>query len=171
MFLRINSILPIGNEYRHLSIFGYRSHGVPGLDVKGLPISNIIVKEKLVYLSKLFGVKIPMRRFHLCVDIPKEVIKIKKELIDDRLFELPLLLLFWSLADLIKLYELENCFALGKIDSSGKVEIPAISETYLQKMSGEFRHRLSREITFIKDEKQNYESIRSIEIQEIMRLN
>ena len=168
MFLRVNSILPVGTDYKVVSLFGYRSNGVPGIEIKGLPCAQNIVREKLVYLSKLYGVKVPIRKFHLCLDLPKEVSKLKKELIDDRYFDLPLLLLYWSLAEVIKIQSIEYCFALGKIQSDGRIEIPSVSETYLFHLENVIKEKTSTSITFISNGKDGYKGVRQIPINGIL---
>lgn len=167
MFLRINSILPIGNDYKVVSLFGYRSNGIPGIEIKGLPCGQNIVREKLVYLSKLYGVKVPIRRFHLCLDLPKEVTKLKKELIEDRFFDLPLLLLYWSLAEAVQIQNIEYCFALGAIESDGKILIPQISETFLFQLKNVIKEKTSCSMTFITSAEKGYDNIQQIPINAI----
>lgn len=162
MFLRINSILPVGRDYKVVSLFGYRSNGVPGIEIKGLPCSQNIVREKLVYLSKLYGVKVPIRKFHLCLDLPKEVTKLKKELVNDRCFDLPLLLLYWSLAEIVNIQNIEYCFALGTIQPDGRILIPKVSSTYLYHLNNVVKEKTANPITFIADQVET-----SIEIQQI----
>jgi hypothetical protein len=168
VFLRVNSILPVGQKYKVVSLFGYRTNGVPGIEIKGLPNNQNIVREKLVYLSKMFGVKVPVRRFHLCIDLPKEILRMKKDAIEDRFFDLPLLLLYWSLAEVVKIQELEYVFSLGKISTDGRIIIPEISETYLKSLDGVIREKACRSITMITSTKQSYPDVRCITISSLL---
>lgn len=168
MFLRINSIVPTGQDYKVVSLFGYRTNGIPGIEMKGLPNNQNIVREKLVYLSKMFGIKVPIRRFHLCIDIPKELLRMKKELIEDRFLDLPLLLLYWSLAEVVKIQELEYVFSLGRIEPDGQIIVPKISETYLRHLDGVIREKTSRSITMITSKEVSYPDVRCITISSIL---
>lgn len=168
MFLRVNSILPIGHDYKVVSLFGYRSNGVPGIEIKGLPNNQNVVREKLVYLSKMFGVKVPIRRFHLCLDLPKEVLKMKKNSIDDRYFDLPLLLLYWSLAEVIHVHGLEYCFSLGHIETNGRIMIPSLSETFLIHLQSIIKEKTSRSMTFISAKENDYLALNCLPINSIL---
>ena len=168
MFLRINSILPTTQDYKVVSLFGYRTNGIPGIELKGLPNNQNIVREQLVYLSKMFGIKVPIRRFHLCIDMPKEFLRMKKDLVEDRFLDLPLLLLYWSLAEVIKIQELEYVFSFGRIEPDGQIIIPNISETYLGHLNAVIKEKTSRSITMITSNKSTYQNMRCITINSIL---
>ena len=117
---RIQSIYPIRSHYRKVQLFGYSSRGVPGLEIIGLGKIARATKEKFLYLSRLYRLKLPMRRFVLCIeddDILKEL-----PMENARWLELPLLILFWSLAEQLAIHHLEDCLTAGKVSVSGTID-------------------------------------------------
>ena len=77
------------------------------------------LKEKLIYLSRQQPEGLPLARFVLCLDENEETIKLKENQL--RWLELPFLILFWSLAGLLPLEQLENCYSSGTIGVSGEI--------------------------------------------------
>ena len=149
MFLRINSFLPINNSHQAFSIFGYLTNGVPGVEIRGLQKANNIIREKIIYYTKMHQVKVPLKRYHLCIDFPNELSNMKKDMLDESLLELPILLLYWNLCQAMDFHELDNCFSLGKISSNGKIDIPEIDDKYIKNIAKSFYKKNSRKIIFI----------------------
>jgi hypothetical protein len=119
MQARIKSIYPIKSNYRLVNIFGYSSRGVPGLEIIGLGKIGRATKEKFLYLSRLYKLKLPVKRFVLCVEDDDVLKELSAE--SARWLELPLLILFWSLAEQLAIHRLEDCLTAGKISVCGKV--------------------------------------------------
>jgi hypothetical protein len=117
-----------GHEY-YVDIFGYTTKGVPGVEIIGARSFSRPLKEKLIYLSKMCQIRFPRLRYVLCIetDLPN---KIFEEGI--RWCELPLLILFWSLANIIPLKSLSGCVTSGKLSVQGDVVCPVVSDGMLK---------------------------------------
>lgn len=117
---RIYALYDHQKEKRLVEVFGYCTKGVPGLDVIGLGTPGRMIKEKLVFLSRASGLKMPIKRYVICLEksIPLKEIEVDQL----RWIELPILLLFWSLADQLSFSRLDNCVASGKVSASGLIQ-------------------------------------------------
>ena len=132
---RILGIYSFGGKYRSCSVFGYASKGLPGLEIIGLDRKSKVIKEKLIYLGRHYQVRLPLKRYVLCV----EDYCFESE--DSRWLELPLLILYWKLAGILPIKKLENCFCGGKISAMGAVQIIPLEESFLDALD----NKLSRE--------------------------
>jgi len=119
MNMRTKSLYPYAGQYFPVDIFGYSSHGIPGVEIVGVGRYARQMKEKFVYLSRKKNLKFPKRRFVLCVEGEIEGKKFKEE--EYRYLELPLLMMLWSLTGHLPLEHLEDCFASGKVSVEGEV--------------------------------------------------
>ncbi len=63
MNLRTRSIYPYAGNYYPVDIFGYTSHGIPGLEIVGLGKYGKSVKEKFIYLTRVKNLKVPKKRY------------------------------------------------------------------------------------------------------------
>ena len=122
---QILGIYSFGSRYKTSPIFGYASKGLPGLEIIGLDKKSKIIKEKLIYLGRHYRVKVPLKRYVLCV----EDYCFESE--ESRWLELPLLVLYWKLAGILPIKKLENCFCGGKISSIGLVQVVSLDENFL----------------------------------------
>jgi len=115
---KINALYLKNSEVGAVEIFGYTTKGIPGVDIVNLGRHGRNIKEKLIYLTKSLNIKLPMRKYTLCVELED------KHLLDNKSYqwlELPILLLFWSLAKQIPITKLDDCFTAGKISVDGQV--------------------------------------------------
>jgi hypothetical protein len=126
MNLRTRSIYPYAGNYYPVDIFGYTSHGIPGLEIIGLGKYGKSVKEKFIYLTRVKNLKVPKKRFVICVEGEFEGKKFKDE--EYRYLELPMLLMLWSLSGNLALKSLEDCFSSGKVNIDGKFESLKLAE-------------------------------------------
>lgn len=102
-----------------ISVFGYATRGVPSLEINGASINKKLFKEKLIYLTRSRSLKIPRRRYVLCIDFEESThTMIKGQALS---LELPLLLLYWHLAGLIPLRKLDNCICMGQVNINGVI--------------------------------------------------
>jgi len=97
-------------------IFGQRSKGVPGIEIIGLKSQGRLIQEKIIYLTRYLDFKIPLGRYSLCVDFDSYDSKA-----DYRDLELAFLLLYWELAGLIPIKNIQNCFIWGRIKPPNKL--------------------------------------------------
>jgi hypothetical protein len=119
MNMRTKSLYPHAGQLCPVDIFGYASHGVPGIEIVGMGKHSRSLKEKFVYLSRVRQLKFPKKRYVLCVEGELENKKFKEE--EYRYLELPLLVMLWSLTGHLPLSQLEDCFAAGKVSVEGDV--------------------------------------------------
>ncbi|MFT6068408.1 MAG: hypothetical protein ACJAT2_000175 [Bacteriovoracaceae bacterium] len=122
---RLKALYPGHDKLGELEIFGYCSKGMPGVEIVGLGPLGRSIKEKLIFLSRQFGIKIPLKRYVLCIDLPVELKK-EKSFESCRWLELPILILFWTLSGRLELENLDDCIAIGKIQVNGTIICPEL---------------------------------------------
>jgi hypothetical protein len=100
----------------HISLFGYSSKSVPGLEINGLGKYGRTLKEKIIFLTRSRQLPIPLNRY---------VISTEYEIDSDpnvlKWMDLPVLMLYWYLAGLLKMGRLDNCLVAGHISPSGEI--------------------------------------------------
>jgi len=133
MNAQIYGMFPLHKEIRTIEIFGYSSNGIPGVEIIGLGKHGRTIKEKFLYLSRTLKLNITPRKYVLCVeDGPRSLLEDNNY----RWLELPLLVLFWSLAKQLPVYNLDNCISSGKVSSAGK--ITPLSNDFLLKLKEDY---------------------------------
>jgi hypothetical protein len=105
-----------------ITLFGYASKSVPGLEINGLGKYGKPIKEKIVFVTRSRGLSIPLKRFVLNVELNEELGELEGSSV--KWIEYPLLLHYWFLAGLLPITKLDNCFALGSLNPSGVVDEP-----------------------------------------------
>lgn len=115
----ISSFQIIDNQFKTFKLFGYSTKGMPGVEVVGFGSYGRLLKEKIIYFTKSCGVKVSNRRYVICLESEDA-----RELKTDHFqwFEIPALVLFWTLADVVPLQNIHDCFASGKIKANGAFE-------------------------------------------------
>ena len=109
-----------------ITLFGYSSKSVPGLEINGLGKFGKSMKEKIVFVTRTRGLQVPIRRFVLNAEITDDLGDLENSSV--KWLEYPLLLHYWFLAGLLPISKLDNCFALGSLSPSGLVEEPLNKE-------------------------------------------
>ncbi len=117
----MKGLVPSGEKEIIVDLFGYTTRGIPGLEIVGMGKNSRQLKEKLIYLSRKQPEGLPLSRFVLCLDENEKCGQLKD--VQLRWLELPFLILFWSLAGLIPLDKLENCFSTGTIGVTGQIHL------------------------------------------------
>jgi hypothetical protein len=143
MEIKIHSVIPGQSHYHHVEVFGYNSKSQPGLEINGLNGKGRIIKEKITFISKKRKLKYPLKRFVLCVEgegLDKSQIEY---------LELPLMICFWSMAGILPINRLDNCFAAAKVSLDGKLkglqlnqDVVSIMETVYRSSFTEGEHIL-----------------------------
>lgn len=105
-----------------ITLFGYATKSIPGLEINGIGKYGRTIKEKIVFITKTRGLQIPLKRFVLNVELSDDLGDLESSSV--RWLEYPLLLHYWFLAGLLPISKLDNCFALGSLTPSGIVEEP-----------------------------------------------
>lgn len=103
-----------------ITLFGYATKSVPGLEINGLGKYGKAIKEKIVFVTRTRGLQIPLKRFVLNVELSDELGDLETGSV--KWLEYPLLLHYWFLAGLLPISKLDNCFAVGSLSPSGLVE-------------------------------------------------
>ncbi len=109
-----------------VTLFGYSTKSVPGLEINGLGKYGKAIKEKIVFVTRSRQLQIPLKRFVLNVDITDELGDLESASV--KWLEYPLLLHYWFLAGLLPISKLDNCFAIGSLTPSGEVFEPISRE-------------------------------------------
>ncbi len=106
-----------------ITLFGYSSKSVPGLEINGIGKYGKSIKEKIVYITRTRQLQIPLKRFVLNVEFSDDLGDLETNSV--KWLEYPLLLHYWYLAGLLPISKLDNCFASGSLTPSGLVEEPS----------------------------------------------
>lgn len=122
--MRLKVYLPGSHQGELYDLFCYSSHGLPGLEIVGLGVRARALKEKIVYLTKGLKLKIPLKRYVVCLD--QTVHKNER----DEFFELPILILYWAMAGILPVVHLRDCLCAGKISSKGQVTLPRLDQLH-----------------------------------------
>lgn len=97
-----------------VTLFGYATKSLPGLELNGLGKYGKTLKEKIIFLTRSRQLSVPLKRFVISaefdLDQDPEVL---------RWLDLPMLLLYWYLAGLLPMGRLDNCLAVGHITPGG----------------------------------------------------
>lgn len=102
-----------------ITIFGYATRGVPGIEISGCGKLSKNIKEKLIYMTRVRKLKLPTKRFVICVDLNDLEFDLPQS--ELKWIEFPMLLMFWYLAGLIPIQKLDDCVSTGWIDTRGDV--------------------------------------------------
>lgn len=99
-----------------VTLFGYASKSVPGLEIKGFGKYGRTLKEKIIFLTRSRHLPIPLKRYVISseydLDTDPNVLK---------WLDLPVLMLYWYLAGHIRMGKLHNCMVVGNISPAGDV--------------------------------------------------
>ncbi len=107
-------------QYQIVDIFGYATQGLPGIEIIGSGKCARSIKEKIIYFTRWHGVKLPLRRYILCLDGTE----LLPEKVSYTYLELPFLLILWHLAGVLPIQKMDDCLAFGRLSSDGSVCLP-----------------------------------------------
>ncbi|MBF0297583.1 MAG: hypothetical protein HQK51_02620 [Oligoflexia bacterium] len=147
-----------------IDIYGYSSKGLPGIEIIGLGRKGQSIREKFIYISKCRKLAVPLKRYVLCIEDSDPTLSLtnNSKLKDEdgaSWLELPLLLLFWCLAGVVNVNNLEACLVAGKILVDGRIIIFKndflLTKIIEKKMSSEKSFRISNS----REEKKGFTSI------------
>jgi hypothetical protein len=116
---RIYSYYPLRGKIQTVGLFSYTTRGVPGLEIIGLPSWGKLVREKFIFMTRLQEKKIPLKRYVLCVG--DEFAVKDTEAANGSWLELPLLLLFWTMAEILPIKKLDDCLCSGRLSVRGEI--------------------------------------------------
>jgi len=119
METQIHSFYQSPKGAKLVTIFGYATKGVPGLEINGAGKLSKNIREKLIYLTRTRRLSLATKRFVICVDIND--LDTSQDWGQLKWLEFPILLLFWYLAGLIPISKFDDCLCAGWISSSGEI--------------------------------------------------
>ncbi len=124
MQTRIKAIYPYLDQYKIAEPFGYACKGIPGLDIMINGKSGKMMKEKFIFLTRSAGLRLPLKHFVLCLE---------DDVSDDSLswVELPLFILYLSLAEILPIHHLEDCLCSGRVYASGSLHSLLYPQSFL----------------------------------------
>ncbi len=162
MEIKINALTLNRNNYQWCEVFGYTSKGQPGIEVIGLGSRGRAIKEKLTYLSKRRRLTFPVLRFVICVEGEN------LDKVDIDYLELPILMAFWSMANVIPIKRLDHCFCSGKVSLEGEVKYLEISPQLWKQLNISLE-RKDKEIVYLGNEVgESFERVRMINAHELL---
>ena len=126
---RLTSLIKTDKGMIKIELFGYSSKGTPGIEIVGEAKFTRALKEKMIYISKTRGLHIPFKRYVIVMEMDQSQ---KMRLHELKWLELPMLLIFWSLADILPIKTFKNCICTGAIDISGRIESATWIEEQMQ---------------------------------------
>lgn len=138
MELRLKTFCSFQNELQLVDIFGYTTQGMPSLELGGTSRMTKLFKEKILFLTKSRKMSLPPRRYILCMDMDQSQCRTE----DIRDFELPFLILFWSLGEVLPIRHLEDCVCSGRIYINGVIRSKRLSwehRQFLEKSGKKFK--------------------------------
>lgn len=130
MQLRIRSFVQTASGLEIVDIFGYSSRSLPQLEIHAPLQIQKVLKQKILYMSKVRDINIPAKRFVLCLD--HGALRLENRQLSQ--LELPFLILFWALAEAIQMKRLEDCVCNGSIQIDGKISSIEFNKQHLQLM-------------------------------------
>lgn len=113
----IQTYIDTGSGLKKVTLFGYTSKGLPGVEIHGIPSKGKLIKEKMIYLTRALGLKVPLLRYCLCIDTKFIFDKSRRHQYFE--LEIPFLLMFWHLAGLLPIHKLDDCIVSGHFDIKG----------------------------------------------------
>lgn len=119
METRIQAFYPSPSGMKFITIFGYSTKGVPGLEINGMGKFGKNLKEKIVYLNRIRKIRMPVRRIVISLDVNDlDPAASSRQL---KWLELPALLTFWHLIGVVQAATLQDCLCSGEVKVNGEI--------------------------------------------------
>lgn len=115
----IKVVIPTAKNFEFSTLFAYTTHGIPGIDIVGMGKYTKAVKEKLIYLCRCRKIKLPLKRFVLCLEQSEDILRLDWD--ELRWLEFPYFLLLLHLLELLPIHHLDGCLTAGTLNSDGVV--------------------------------------------------
>lgn len=131
-------------------IFGYTTKGVPGFEIHGMGKSGKLLKEKIIYMTRLRKIRMPVRRVVINIEYAEGCGKISEQSLV--WLEYPILLMFWYLIGVLPIRKLDDCVAGGRLEVKGEIIHAPIPKDLLKKLSATFNAIQLRQLKLISNE-------------------
>ena len=139
MAFKLKSYVLVGTRIIPVDIYGYATRSIPGVDIVGLGSRGKLIREKINFITNQFrNKKSAAKRFVISVEseLPEEKLK---NLSSD--LEFPILILYWSMATIIPLKNLEKCWATGSVNVDFEIKSPLLSNFYTNELGEIIEHQ------------------------------
>ena len=160
MELRLKTFYQSSQGPQLIDLFGYSTRGMPSLEVYAHPRTSKVLKEKILFLTKARKMQLPPRRYVLCMDLGQ----MKRPLDDFGNFELPFLLLFWSLAKALPIKKLDDCVCMGEVHVDGLIISKELSPDHIHLL-----HFAKKNFKIIDVERKHPPSFSTISLMSLMK--
>lgn len=121
---QINSLIKVDRSFYPVTIFGYSSRGIPGLEIVGIGADGRIIKEKILYYMRSRKLGFCQKRILIGVDFKH----LGKKNINFQMLEVPILILYLSLCGNLKARNLANCLSVGRFSPDGSFNFDLFNE-------------------------------------------
>lgn len=116
MHSEIKTYIRTKSGLKLMTIFGYTSSSVPAIEIIGLGSMGRLIKEKIIYLSRVRGIKIKPLKYVISIEANNHSGTMN---VDE--LELPILLVFWHLSGVLSISSLQDCLCAGQVRIDGRV--------------------------------------------------
>lgn len=119
----INSMIKSDDRgYMGCQLFAYSSKSLPSIEIVGMGKRGKIIKEKIIYWFKKRNIRLPSKRYVLCLETFQRLNFEDEESI--RWLELPSVILLLVLGDMLQLLQSDQCFCAGRLGLEGEYYFP-----------------------------------------------
>jgi len=128
MAFKLKSYLLVGTRLVSVDVYGYATRSIPGIDIVGLGSRGKLIREKINFITNQYKIK---RR-----EAKRYVISVECEVGEDKLknlysdLEFPILILYWSMASIISLKNLDKCWSTGSVNVDFEIKCPLLPKLY-----------------------------------------
>ncbi len=130
--MRMTGLIPKGRSFDTVELFGYSTRGVPGLELVGPAKVCKLLKEKIIYFTRMEGLNIQAKRFVICIDTHEDLKDIRAHAF--RFLEIPILIMYWAMSGHLKIRRLDDCICYGHLLASGEIINLPIPEDALYRL-------------------------------------
>ena len=146
METQIQSFYRTSQGVKFISLFGYATKGVPGLEITGVGKLSRNMREKIIFLSRSRRLPIPLRRYVLCVDVNELGDQSSESL---KWLEFPMLLLYWHMAGLVPISKLDDCLCSGHLKTNGEITQMNLGNRFTALVEKQFSQTSIRDLKII----------------------
>ncbi len=99
-----------------VTLFGYATKSLPGLEINGLGRYGKTLKEKVVFITRSRNLPVPLKRYVISAEY-----EVEQDPEGLRWMDVPVLMLYWHMAGLVRMGRLDNCVVAGQVSPAGEI--------------------------------------------------
>ncbi len=123
---KLKSYISVGTKFIEVDIYGYSSRSVPGLDIIGIGSKGKLIREKITFITnRHIKKKRALKRY--AISIESEIAEEKLKL-HARDLEFPILILYWSLAGILPIKNLDKIWTTGFLSVDFDITLNHLNE-------------------------------------------